>query len=182
MVIGNRAQRAGLTVVCLLLWGVLALGSMAGEFREDPGGLLFVSAIIGSALWLNLKIGFWRRLELHEGHIVLYDYVTRTVVPIGLVQGVAVADGQLSLELSDGRSLPSAAFEGSLWATLFGSRSAARAERLINDFYGFGKGRRTSKGDPGEPCRSPHLNLLALPVVIGTVFVSYYLIGLVFSP
>ncbi|WP_306369382.1 hypothetical protein [Nocardiopsis sp. CC223A] len=165
-----------------LFWALFALASVAGEFSGDPGGLLFMSTIIGSALWLNLKIGFWRKLELYEDRIVLYDYATRTVVPVGLVRGVAVADGRLSVELSDGRSLPSAAFEGSLWAALFGSRSAARTERLINGFYGFGKGVRAPKDDPGELLRFRHLNLLALPAVIATVFVSYYLIGLVFSP
>jgi hypothetical protein len=175
-------MRVGTTVLSLLLWGLGTLPSMAGEFRGNTEGLLVVSAVLGAAIWFVLKIGHWRYLELHEDRIVLRDHLTRTVVPVDRVRGVGVSGGSLALELADGRWLPSAAFEGSLWATLFGSRSANRARRVISDFYGFGENGQAPEDAPVELERGPHLNLLALPVVIAIAFTGYFLLGLVFSP
>ena len=176
-------MRVGTTVLSLLLWGVGTLPSMAGEFRGNTEGLLAVSVTLGAGIWFTLKIGHWRYLELHEDRVVLRDYLTRTVVPVDRVRGVGVSGGSLALELADGRWLPSAAFEGSLWATLFGSRSANRARRVISDFYGFAEENGQDSEDvPVELERGPHLNLLALPIVIATVFMSYFLLRLVFSP
>jgi hypothetical protein len=171
-------MRVGTTVLSLLLWGLGTLPSLAGEFRGNTEGLLLVSVIVGAVIWFTLKIGHCRNLELHEDRVVLHDYLTRTVVPIDRVRGVEVSGGRLALELTDGRWLPSAAFEASLWATLFGSRSANRARRAISDFYGFEENERALEDVPVELERGPHLNLLALPLCIAIAFTSYHLLGL----
>ncbi len=156
-------------VLAFLVWALFALWAGSGEFQMNSA--FVVSTAASLSIWLSVKVGFWRSVEIGDDFLIVRDYITKTSVPMAQVRDIVAPGGALVIELKNGDSLKPAAFEGSLLTALFGSPSANRAVRILNQCVSDYSAGHAAE-DPGTKM-SPHLNLLAFPVIWALVFFSY---------
>ncbi|WP_150254384.1 hypothetical protein [Nocardiopsis deserti] len=169
MVIRNRGMQIISCILAFLVWVLPVLWMGSGEFQLNDA--FFASTVMGMSIWLSVKIGFWRSIEIGDGFLIVRDYLTKTSVPMAQIRDIVAPGGALVIELKNGDSLKPAAFEGSLLTALFGSPSANRAVRILNQGVSESAVGDVA-GDAGNKM-SPHLNLLAFPVIWVLVFFSY---------
>ncbi|WP_155979848.1 hypothetical protein [Nocardiopsis sp. CNS-639] len=156
-------------VLAFLIWALFALWAASGEF-QIPSALI-VATMASLSIWLSIKVGFWRSIEVDVNLLIIRDYIKKTSVPLIQVRDVVAPGGALVIELENGDTLKPAAFEGSLLTALFGSPSANRAVRILSQCVGDCCAGGAME-DPGAKV-SPHLNLIAFPVIWVLVFSSY---------
>ncbi|WP_160167412.1 hypothetical protein [Nocardiopsis valliformis] len=159
------------------LWTLFALAVIGEGFGLS--GVLVASNIFSLFLWFELKIVFWRNISIEGGVLVVRGYLTKTVVPISGVSDVYVSGGAMLVSLEDGSVVNVPAFEGSLLSAIFGSPSAFRAAKRINEHLEtWGEGRECGEDKKNS---SLHLNLLPVPLIWVSSFMSFWILsGFVF--
>ncbi|WP_147453814.1 hypothetical protein [Nocardiopsis sp. Huas11] len=177
MIIRNTGMQILTSVLAAAIWSLFALWSMSSDYKVHIS--LFITAVVGLSMWLSIKIGYWRNIEISEDSLIIRNYLTKSSVPMKQVAVARPSGGMLIIELKgDAGVVKPAAFEGSLISAIFGSPSADRAARMINIKLDQKSGGKSEEAASGKVV---HLNLVAFLVIWMAVFLSYLVLHLLFS-